>query len=99
VSEELDDLTVALEDNEEKLAHLNLICPDNAPVADRGLAHALRCTIAVRGKVFAGTEIRIGNSRMVLEQTMSNIQFQLHNPFNDVDDKIKTDIIATPLTK
>jgi hypothetical protein len=98
-SEELDELTVELEENEHKLAHLNLICPDTPKSTDKGFSHALQCTIVVRGKVFAGTEIRIGNSRMVLERTLSNIQFQLQDPLTVTDHKAKVGIIATPLTK
>jgi len=98
-SDELDELTVELKENEHKLAHLNLICPDSAKSVDKGLSHALQCTIAVSGKVFAGTEIRIGNSRMVLERTLSNIQFQLQDLLTVIDHKAKVGIIATPLTK
>ena len=99
ISDELDELTAAKEENENKLDHLNLICPDSQKSIDRGLSHALQCTIVVRGKVFAGTEIRIGNSRMVLERTLSNIQFQLQNPLTLADHKTKLGIIASPLTK
>lgn len=98
-SDELDELTVELEENEHKLDHLNLICPDTPKSTDKGFPHALQCTIVVRGKVFAGTEIRIGNSRMVLERTLSNIQFQLQDPLTVTDHKAKVGIIATPLTK
>ena len=98
-SDELDELTVELKENEHKLAHLNLICPDSAKSIDKGFSRALQCTIVVRGKVFAGTEIRIGNSRMILERTLSNIQFQLQDPLTVTDHKAKAGIIATPLTK
>ena len=98
-SDELDELTVELEENEHKLANLNLICPDSPKSTDKGLPHALQCTIVVRGKVFAGTDIRIGNSRLVLEETLSNIQFQLQDPLTITDHKAKVGIIATPLTK
>ncbi len=99
VSDELEELTVELKKNEHKLAHLNLICPDTTKSTDKGFSHALQCTIVVRGKVFAGTEIRIGNSRMVLERTLMNTQFQLQDPLTVTDHKGKVGIIATPLTK
>ena len=98
-SDELDELTVEREENEHKLAHLNLICPDSTKSTDKGWSHALQCTIVVRGKVFAGTEIRIGNSRMVLERTLMNTQFQLQDPLTVTDHKAKVGIVATPLTK
>lgn len=98
-SDELDELSVELKTNENKLDHLNLTCPDTPKSTDKGFSHALQCTIVVRGKAFAGTEIRIGNSRMVLERTLSNIQFKLQSLPTITDPKAKAGIIATPLTK
>lgn len=97
--DELDELTVEREENENRLANLNLICPDSLKSIDNGLSHALQCTIVVKGKVFAGTEIRIGNNQLVLETTLSNIQFQLQDPLTVTDHKAKVALIATPLTK
>ncbi|MBV5318933.1 MAG: DUF342 domain-containing protein [Desulfobulbaceae bacterium] len=98
-SDKLDELTVELEEVQKKLTDLNLICSAIQRVPDNGLSHALQCIIAVRGKIFEGTEIRIGNRRMVLEKTMSNIQFQLQDHLAAVGGRTKSGIIATPLTK
>lgn len=75
--EELDELIESHEASRKEFAQLNLIIAKDREPADHGLSHALECTIVVRGKVFAGTEIRIGNSRMVLPVTMSNVCFRL----------------------
>ncbi len=98
-SDELGELTLDLEEVQGKLAGLNLICPTVPKSADNGLSHALQCIIAVSGKVFEGTEIRIGNRRMVLEKTMSNIQFKLQDHLAAVGGRATSGIIATPLTK
>lgn len=75
--EELDELYTALEESRKRLAHLNLIFADDHLPADRGLSHAHDCFISIRGRVQAGTEIRIGNSRMILPMTMNNVSFRL----------------------
>lgn len=98
-SEELDELTADLEALSTKMASLNLICPELPKSPDHGLAHALACTIVIRGKVFEGTEVRIGNSRLVLTNTLANVKFQLQDHLAAVGGRSKSAIIATPLTK
>ena len=75
--DELDELTETFEENKRQLNRLNLIVPKNREPADRGLSFALGCAVIVKGTVFAGTEIRLGNSRMVLPITTSNVSFRL----------------------
>lgn len=78
-SDEMEELVETLYATEQQLAELNLITPKDQEPADCGLAHAHACTIMVRGKIFAGAEIRIGNSRMVLDMTMSSVCFRLRD--------------------
>lgn len=78
-SEELEELLAEHEESRQQFASLNLIVPKDREPEDQGLSHALACTIVVRGKVFAGTEIRIGNSRTVLGATLSNVCFRLRD--------------------
>lgn len=100
-SEELEDLIDEMEENKRQLARLNLILPATKPSADNGLSHALDCTITIKGKAFGGTEIRIGNSRMVLPVTKTNICFRLRNPAaGDVTGfSTGNDIVIIPLKK
>lgn len=98
-TEELGELTDELEALGKKLAALNLICPDLPKSQDCGLSHALRCSIVIREKVFEGTEIRIGNSRLVLASSLTNVTFRLQDPLAAVGGRNKSAIIATPLTK
>ncbi len=98
-SDELDELKVELEENKGKLAHLSLIDADTSKSTLMGQAHALQCTIVVRDKVFAGTEIRIGNASLVLERTMANVRFQLQENLAAAGGRTKAAIIAIPLTK
>ncbi len=98
-SDELEELTLELREFQGKLADLNLICPPIPKLADNGLSHALQSVIAVSGKVFEGTEIRIGNRRMILEKTMSNVQFKLQDHLAAVGGRTTSGIIATPLAK
>lgn len=79
-SEELDELLEECNESRRQLAHFNLIVAHGQNVADRGLSHAMACSIVVKGKVVAGTEIRIGNSQMILPTTISNVCFRLQNP-------------------
>jgi len=76
-SSELEELIETHEENCKQLAQLNLIVPKDREMADKGLSHALQCTIVARGKVFEGTEIRIGNSSMPLPTTVNNVCFRL----------------------
>lgn len=78
-SDEMEELVETLYATERQLAELNLITPKDQEPADCGLAHAQGCTIVVKGKIFAGAEIRIGNSRMVLDMTMSSVCFRLRD--------------------
>jgi uncharacterized protein (DUF342 family) len=78
-SEELDELKAEHEQSRQQFADLNLIVPKDLEPQDQGLSHALACTLVVRGKVFAGTEIRIGNSRMTLPVTQNNVCFRLRD--------------------
>jgi len=98
-SDELDELKVELEVNKGKLAHLSLIGPDGSGSNVIGAFHALQCAIVVRDKVFAGTEIRIGNASMVMERTMANIRFQLQDNLAAAGGRTKTAITMIPLTK
>lgn len=75
--EELEELLETHEANRRQFARLNLAIPKEREADDNGLAHALACTIVATGKVFAGTEIRIGNSRMTLPMTVGNVCFRL----------------------
>lgn len=97
-SEELDELIADLEALGTKLARLNLICSDLPKSPDQGLAHALGCSIVIRGKVFEGTEVRIGNSRLVLASTLVNVKFQLQDHLAAVGGRSKSGIIVIPLT-
>lgn len=76
-SDELDELRQEYEESERILQQLNLITAEVAESSDMGLSHALQCSIAVKGTIFAGTEIRLGNSRMILPSTMNNVCFRL----------------------
>jgi uncharacterized protein len=98
-SEQLEDLVNALQENKRQLAQLNLILAESGPAADTGLAHALACRITIKGTVFAGTEIRIGNSRMVLPVGKENICFYLRNPGAGEEAGLPTDndIMSIPL--
>jgi len=74
-----------------------MIFEKNGEPQDQGLSHALECTIIVKSKVFAGTEIRIGNSSMVLATTLTDVCFRLrdHIPAG----ASKRDIIIIPNKK
>ena len=76
-SEEMEGLVEMLFATERQLAELNLILPQEREPADCGRAHAQDCTIVVKGRIFAGAEIRIGNCRMVLDLTLNNVCFRL----------------------
>ena len=76
-SEEIDELIADHEESMKRFAHLNLVAPKDRLPEDQGLSHTLACAIVVRGKIFAGAEIRIGNHRLVLVSTMSNVCFRL----------------------
>ena len=82
-SEELDELIEALEESRKQCSALNLIVPPDREPPDHGLAHALHCTIVVKGTIFAGSEIRIGNSCMILRMTQSNVCFRLQDQSAD----------------
>jgi hypothetical protein len=96
-SEELEELIEASKDSRKQLARLNLIVPKDREPADLGLSHALACTIVITGKVFAGTEIRLGNSRMTLSTTMSSICFRLQEHL--IGEAIHRNILAIPYKK
>lgn len=90
--DELEEMIETLEENRKLFARLNLsFSPEQEP-ADRGLSHALSCSIMIKGKVFAGTEIRFGNSRMTLPMSVSNVTFRLQEP---TDDKAHVGTILT----
>ena len=74
---ELEELIEAHRANQKQLACLNLAVPREQETVNTGVTHALSCTITIKGQVFAGTEIRIGNSRMILSATMGNVTFRL----------------------
>jgi len=95
----LDELLAELEEIQHKFALLNLISSDAPKSSRNALMRAMQCTIAVQGRIFADTKIRIGNSRMVLEETMSNIRFQLQDSLAATDLKKQPDIIIIPLKK
>lgn len=82
-SEELDELIETLEESRKQCRALNLIVPPDQEPPDHGLSHALQCTIVVKGTIFAGSEIRIGNSRMILRMTQSNVYFRLQDQSED----------------
>ena len=77
--EDFDELIETHKESRKQFDALNLILPEDQKTADHGLSHALECAIFVKGKVFAGTEIRIGNSSMILPMTMSNVSFRLQD--------------------
>lgn len=95
----LDELLAELEEIKHKFALLNLISSDAPKSSRSALMHAMQCSIAVQGKIFADTKIRIGNSRMVLEETMSNVRFQLQDSLAATDLKKQPDIVIIPLKK
>lgn len=76
-NEEVEEMRQEYEESGKALHQLNLITAEAGAASDQGLSHALECTITVKGAIFAGTEIRIGNSRMLLPATMSNVCFRL----------------------
>ncbi len=76
-NEEIDELRQEYEQSKTALQQLNLITAEAGASSDQGLSHALECTITVKGRIYAGTEIRLGNSRMILPATMSNVCFRL----------------------
>ena len=78
-SEELTDLTAEYENNSKQLTRLNLIGAKDRQSAHQALAHAMQCSIVVRGKIFAGTELRIGNSAMTLTASLTNVCFRLRD--------------------
>ncbi|MCL2459465.1 MAG: FapA family protein [Desulfobulbus sp.] len=75
--EEMEELIKAHQANHKQFARLNLAVPKDQEAVDNGVTHALSCSILVKGQVFAGTEIRIGNSRMVVNTTIGNVTFRL----------------------
>ncbi|WP_310599875.1 FapA family protein [Desulfobulbus sp.] len=75
--DELEELIEAHRANRKQFARLNLAVPKDQEAEDNGVTHALACTITVKGQVFAGTEIRIGSSRMVVAETLENVHFRL----------------------
>jgi uncharacterized protein len=96
-SEELAELIADHKASLKQLAHFNMIFEKDGEPQDQGLSHALECTIVAKGKVFAGTEIRIGNSSMVLATTLTDVCFRLrdHIPAG----ASKRDIITIPNKK
>ncbi len=76
-NEEIDELRQEYEESEKNLQQLNLITAETSTSSDQGLSHALECTITVKGSIYVGTEIRLGNSRMLLPSTMNNVCFRL----------------------
>lgn len=76
-NEEIDALRQEYEESETNLQQLNLITAEAEASSDQGLSHALECSITVKGRIYAGTEIRLGNSRMILPSTMNNVCFRL----------------------
>jgi uncharacterized protein (DUF342 family) len=96
-SEELDELLDEYRQSRKTLEQLNLIGTDAAKASDQGLSLALECSILVKGTVFAGTKIRIGNSHMVLAMTMSNVKFGLSQHI--VPETCNREIIVLPNKK
>jgi hypothetical protein len=96
-SDELEELVADHRASLKQLAHFNMIFDKDREPEDQGLSHALECTIVVKGKVFSGTEIRIGNSSMVLTNTLTDVCFRLrdHIPAG----ASKRDIIIIPNKK
>jgi len=76
-SEELDELQQEYDMSRRALKRLNLITPLMDADSDQSLFHALESSITVIGSVFAGSEIRIGNSTMLLQVTLHNVCFKL----------------------
>ncbi len=76
-SGELEQLQHAYNEIHRALIALNLITTINDPGSDRGLSHALECSIVIKGTIHAGSEIRIGNSTMIVPLSMSNVCFRL----------------------
>ena len=76
-SEELEQLQQAYNEIHRALCELNLITSLNDPGSDKGLSHALECAIVIKGTIHTGSEIRIGNSKMIVPLPMSNVCFRL----------------------
>lgn len=95
--DEIEELVESLEENRQLFTKLNLCFPPEQEPSDRGLSHALVCSITIKGKIYAGTEIRLGNSRLTLSMTMTNVCFRLQEPTSD-NAQVGT-ILTTPNKK
>ena len=93
-NEDLDDLKQDYDMSRRALTNLNLITPVTAADSDLGLSHALECSIVIKGSIFAGSEIRIGNSKMILPITMHNVCFKLREHI--LPGAISRDILTVP---
>lgn len=96
-NEEIEELQQEFEESDKALRQLNLITAAAGDSSDQGLSHALECSITVKGTIYAGTEIRIGNSRMILPSTMSNVCFRLREHIASGADQ--RDILTLPNKK
>ncbi|MDD2463783.1 MAG: FapA family protein [Desulfobulbus sp.] len=98
-SEEFEELQQEYEDSRKAFNRLNLITAnaDADAASDQGLSHALECTIVVKGTIFAGSEIRIGNSSMILPSTMHNVCFRLREHI--APGAVNRDILILPNKK
>jgi uncharacterized protein (DUF342 family) len=93
-NEELEELIAEYESNSKQLTRLNLIVAKDRQSAHQALAHAMQCSIVVRGKIFAGTELRIGNSAMTLTASLTDVSFRLRD--HVAAGANKRDIIIAP---
>jgi uncharacterized protein (DUF342 family) len=96
-SEELDELLDEYRASRRTLEQFNLIAVDASTAPDQGLSQALACSITVKGTIFAGTEIRIANSRLILGSTMTDVCFRLREHI--AHDTCLRDILILPNKK
>lgn len=96
-SEELEELQQEYDQSRKDLSRLNLITPDTNAASDQGLSHALECTIVVKGTIYAGSEIRLGNSKMILPSTVAQVCFRLREHI--APGAVHRDILTLPHKK
>ncbi|MGD9948069.1 MAG: flagellar assembly protein A [Desulfobulbus sp.] len=96
-NEELEDLQQDYDQSRRAFNKLNLITAVTDADSDQGLSHALECSIVVKGTIFGGSEIRIGNSKMTLPTSMHNVCFRLREHI--APGAVNRDIIILPNKK
>ncbi|MGE4560468.1 MAG: flagellar assembly protein A, partial [Desulfobulbus sp.] len=93
-SEELENLQQLYNQSRKEFNGFNLITAAMDADSDQGLSHALECSIIIKGTIFAGSEIRIGNSTMILPLSMQNVCFRMTEHI--APGSASRDIVAIP---